>query len=130
MDRYNIALGKEIPPPEQEQQNAAEISGIERNVSDALLGGLVTITDSHGNRFEGYVQECSLSTDRPVSRMLSTEGRPVEFISGHQTTMLQMDILINKYTIAPARPRPTRPRPTPTPPAPTKRSSGGQSVTY
>jgi hypothetical protein len=155
MDRYNIALGKEAPlreesPLPEHLQLSNLIEGVNPEVSEApsaprILEGLVTITDSLGNRFEGFVQNFSMSTDRPVSTIRSMSGIQA-FDPGSETTTIQMDLLVHRYIRASSRnlgdhlrigttppaPRPTTP-PVPrlfTPPAPTRQSSGGQSVYY
>jgi len=91
MDRYNIALGKEIPPAEQEEQIEPPYKKASE-IPHEILGENVTITDSRGNKFEGFVQECSLS-------MESSMSGPQALIPGQTTTRLQMDIVIHRYTL-------------------------------
>lgn len=148
MDRYSIALRKKAPlreeiPEQVQQQVIPEVYGAP--FAPGILEGIVTMTDSHGNRFEGFVQNYSMTSDRPVSTIQSLSGIQA-FAPGSETTSVQIDLLVHRYIPASSRnlgdhlrigPTPPAPRPTTppvprllTPPAPTRQSSGGQSVYY
>jgi hypothetical protein len=95
MNRFDIAKGKK--PPEPEPAPIPEPPSFD----GFHMHGLVTITDKHGNKIEGYVQDTQYTMEAPQQPIRLMGGPIVDYVHGMISYRLDMSILVNRTIMAP-----------------------------
>jgi len=122
MNRYDITLGKKVPEPNPEPESTGQVCvnkyctieilsseigptislGIDGEVFH-FLHGKVIVTDSQGNKIEGFMQDMQTTIETP-REAINFMGRPVDYVRGMETMRIDMSILVDRRIKAPPPP--------------------------